>query len=100
MTTRPDSTQKGGHRRWTVAFLGDPDYGRDTWEMATGSVVIEAVDASTAAKRAIAQWLRDDLTAREEGWYGDGTIVGVQELVEPPPVKTFIVTDGRPKLER
>jgi hypothetical protein len=40
-------------RRWRCRFLGDPEYGRDRWEDAEAdreTLVVEAVDASSAAK--------------------------------------------------
>jgi hypothetical protein len=87
-------------RRWCCRFLGDPDYGRDRWEDATPTV-IEAVDASTAARKALARWRSADAEqVRLEGWYGDGTIVGVQEVVDPPPVRVFVKAGGRLKMER
>lgn len=90
-------------RSWRVHFLGDPEYGRDSWEYATADgqapTIIEAANAGTAVRKALVQWKREDVTC-EEGWYGEGTIVGVQEVLPPPPVKTFVVESGRPKLER
>jgi hypothetical protein len=86
-------------RTWEVRFLGDPEYGRSTWEGESSSATeVTALDSSTAARKALARWRAQD--DNEDGWYGDGTILGVREIVPPPPVKTFIVADGRPKLER
>lgn len=90
-------------RKWQVAFMGDPDYGYDRWEEAirypSHGLMIEAHDASTAASRGIAEMRGQDPDGvREEGFYGEGTVVGVQEIVKPPPVKTFIRRAGRMKL--
>lgn len=90
-------------RTWEVRFLGDPEYGRDEWDRAANgdTTHIVAEDASTAARRALSRWrAADPFGTKEEGFYGPGTIIGVREVIEPPPVKTFIVENGRPKLER
>lgn len=89
-------------RRWRVWFGGDPDYGRAlVGEHREQAMEVEATDASTAARKVMAEWRRDDeLYVREEGWYGDGTAVYVQEAIEPPPVLTFVRDKGRMKKER
>lgn len=87
-------------RKWRVRWLGDPEYGGlDSWEnsaLGIDETIVDAIDAGSAAHKAMISWRKEDaFYVNEEGWYNDGTVVGVQEVVEPPPVKKFIQKNGR-----
>lgn len=92
----------GTRREWLVEFLGDGDYGRDEWgDYPHNRELVEANCASDAARKALAEWRRRDSNGvRDDGWYGDGTIIGVQEVVPAPPVLTFVREGGRLKKEK
>jgi hypothetical protein len=102
VTAQSNHRRSGLARQWRVWFGGDPEYGRaDVGEYRAQATVYEAPDASTAARKAMADWRREEaFYVREEGWYGDGTACYVQEVIEPPPVLTFVRNKGRMKKER
>lgn len=65
-----------------VQWLGDPEYGgADDFEPSRGHMLITASGAADAAQAAVELWRTD-----QPEHYGPGTVVGVQEVVDPPPV--------------
>ena len=78
---------------WDVRWLGDPDYGGcDAYDDALRSqepTIVQAVEARDAVAQALSRWRQED-----DEPYGDGTVVGVREVVQLPPVRRFSVRDG------
>lgn len=83
---------------YEVRWLGDPPYGgRDEWPEAADADNPTLVDCPTAVEAvplAIAQWALQDIpTADDPLPYGEGTVIGVREVVAPPPVRLAVALE-------